>query len=237
MDFYQTPIHPCGYLPNHYSLNIFADPNEEISTQTYSWLIDFGFRRNGRHLYRPQCPECSACVPTRVCIEDFKPNRSQKRTVKINQDLKICKVQNDFKQEHFDLYMNYLQSRHSDGPMSQSSQSDYQEFILGTWSQTHLLEFRLQEKLISVAVFDELPQGLSAVYTFFDAEHEKRGLGTLAILHLIHRTKELGLPYLYLGYWIEESRKMNYKVNFKPIEGYVDNSWQKLVIEKKETGS
>lgn len=232
MDFYQTPIHPCGYLPNQYSLNIFADPSEEISTQTYSWLIDYGFRRNGSHLYRPQCPECNACVPTRVCIAEFKPNRSQKRALKLNQDIEICKVQNDFKQEHFDLYTKYLQSRHSDGPMSQSTQSDYEEFILGTWSETHLLEFRLGERLISVAVFDMLPQGLSAVYTFFDAEYEKRGLGTLAILQLIQRTKALELPYLYLGYWIEESRKMNYKANFKPIEGYVDKSWQKLFIEK-----
>lgn len=237
MDFYQTPTHPCGYLPNRYSVNIFADPNQEISTQTYSWLIDNGFRRNGSHLYRPRCPDCNACVPTRVCVEEFKPNRSQKRALKLNQDLELCEVQNDFKQEHFDLYSKYLQSRHGDGPMSQSTRKDYEEFILGTWSETKLLEFRLDKKLISVAVFDVLPQGLSAVYTFFDTDHENRSLGTLAILQLIQHTKELKLPYLYLGYWIEESQKMSYKVNFKPVEGYVDKNWQQLVIEKKETAS
>ncbi len=237
MDFYQTPIHPCGYLPDQYSLNIFADPNEEISTQTYSWLIDYGFRRNGSHLYRPKCPECTACVPTRVCVDEFKPNRSQKRALKRNQDIVIHKVQNKFTQEHFDLYTKYLQTRHNDGPMSQSTQSDYEEFILGTWSETYLLEFRLDKKLISVAVFDVLPQGLSAVYTFFDNEYGKRGLGTLAVLQLILRAKELKLPYLYLGYWIEASQKMNYKANFKPIEGHIGNHWQKLVVEKNETSS
>ncbi len=228
MDFYQTPIHPCGYLPNHYSVNIFADPSKNISTQTYSWLIDYGFRRNGSHLYRPQCPECCACVPTRVCIDEFKPNRSQKRTLKYNQDLELRKVENKFQQEHFDLYIKYLNRRHSDGPMSQSTQEDYEEFILGTWSETNLLEFRLDNRLISVTVFDTLPQGLSAVYTFYDSELEKRGLGTLAILQLIQYTKELKLPYLYLGYWIEASQKMNYKVNFKPVEGYINKHWQTL---------
>ncbi len=234
MDFYQTPIHPCGYLPNQFSLNIFADPNKEISTQTYSWLIDYGFRRNGSHLYRPQCPECNACVPTRVCVDEFKPNRSQKRTLKRNQDLEIVKVPNHFTDEHFKLYTKYLQSRHSDGPMSQSTQIDYEEFILGTWSETVLLEFRLNKQLISVAVLDVLPQGLSAVYTFYDTEHEDRGLGTLAILQLIQQTREKKLPYLYLGYWIKESQKMNYKVNFKPVEGFADKKWQKLTVEKQE---
>ena len=87
MDFYQTPMHPCGYLHNQLSINIFADPNEKISTKTYSWLIDYGFRRNGIHLYRPQCPDCNACVPTRVRADEFKPNRSQRRTLQRNQDL------------------------------------------------------------------------------------------------------------------------------------------------------
>jgi arginine-tRNA-protein transferase len=226
MDFYQTPIHPCGYLPNHYSVNIFADPNKEISNQTYSWLIDYGFRRNGRHLYRPHCPDCNACVPTRVCIDDFKLRRSQQRTLKLNQDLDIRKVQNNFKQEHFDLYLQYIQSRHDDSPMSQSTVNDYAEYILGTWAETQLLEFRLDSKLICVAVYDVLPQCLSAVYTFYDTAFEKRGLGTLAILQLIQRTKELQLPYLYLGYWIKACQKMSYKVNFKPIEGYIDKTWQ-----------
>jgi len=228
MDFYQTPIHPCGYLANRYSVNIFADPNKKISTQTYSWLIDYGFRRNGSHLYRPQCPDCSACIPTRVDVNEFKPNRSQKRALKTNQDLEICCVENKFKQEHFNLYIKYLQNRHDDGPMSQSTQKDYEDFILGTWSKTSMLEFRLHEKLISVAVVDALPQGLSAVYTFYDNDYKKRGLGTLAILKLVERTKELKLPYLYLGYWIKESQKMSYKVNFMPVEGYVGKHWQKL---------
>jgi len=230
MDFYQTPIHPCGYLDNHYSVNIFADPNAELSTQTYSWLIDYGFRRNGLHLYRPQCPDCKACVPTRVCIDKFTPRRSHKRNLKLNQDLETHEVSNDFRQEHYDLYTQYINSRHQNSPMSESSEKDYQDFILGAWSDTCLLEFRLDKKLISVAVFDVLPQGLSAVYTYYDTAYEKRGLGTLAILKLTQQASQLKLPYVYLGYWIKECQKMSYKVNFKPIEGYLDKTWQ-LVSE------
>ena len=228
MDFYQTPIHPCGYLPNRYSVNIFADPSKKISTRTYSWLINYGFRRNGSHLYRPQCPDCKACVPTRVRTKNFIPNRSQQRTLKRNQDLNMQIVENEFIQEHFDLYMQYLQDRHNESPMTLSTKNDYAEFILGTWSETKFLEFRLKEKLICVAVFDALPQGLSAAYTYYDASYKSRGLGTLAILKLIEQANEQNLDFVYLGYWIKECQKMNYKINFKPTEGYLNKQWQVL---------
>lgn len=237
MDFYQTPLHPCGYLPNRYSVNIFADPNKQLTTQTYSWLIDYGFRRNGSHLYRPNCPDCSACVPTRVSAKDFKANRSQQRTLKQNRDLTIRILQRDFKQEHFDLYQKYLQNRHSDSPMSSSTQQDYEEFILGSWSDTQFLEFRLENKLICVAVMDVLPQGLSAAYTYYDATYKNRSLGTLAILKLIEEAQTRELAFVYLGYWIEECQKMSYKANFKPTEGYVDKKWQTLVVENNKEKS
>ena len=226
MDFYQTPAHPCGYLPDRYSINIFADPDSEITTRTYSWLIDHGFRRNGSHLYRPQCPECTACIPTRVCVDDFKPSRSQQRTLNRNKDLAIHFVEKQFIQEHFDLYIKYLQNRHNESPMTLSTLHDYEEFILGTWSDTNFMEFRLNGILICVGVFDCLPQGLSAAYTYFDTAFQNRSLGTLAILKLIEHAKSLQLDYLYLGYWIEECQKMNYKVSFKPIEGFVSKSWK-----------
>ena len=226
MDFYQTPVHPCGYLPNRYSINIFADPSTEISTRTYSWLIDHGFRRNGSHLYRPQCPSCKACIPTRVRVNDFKISRSQIRTLKRNQDLSVQIIEKQFIQEHFDLYLKYLQNRHDESPMASSSQYDYEEFILGTWSETKFMEFRLDCKLLSVAVFDCLPQGLSAAYTYFDTAFQNRSLGTLAILKLIESAKSQQLDYVYLGYWIEECQKMNYKIGFKPIEGFINKSWQ-----------
>ncbi len=228
MDFYKTPAHRCGYLPNRYSVNIFADPNIQITTRTYSWLIDYGFRRNGNHLYRPQCPHCSACVPTRVCVNKFKPNRSQQRTLRLNQDVTAQVLPKDFYKEHYDLYKKYLHARHTDSPMDQSTIDDYREFILGTWSNTKFLEFRLNKKLICVGVFDVLPQGLSAVYSFYDINFSKRGLGTLAILKLIEEAAIRKLPYLYLGYWIKACDKMSYKTNFKPIQGYVNNNWQQL---------
>lgn len=228
MDFYQTPAHPCGYLSDRYSANIFADPNKEMSTRIYSWLIDHGFRRNGNHLYRPRCPQCSACVPTRVCVSAFKPNRSQQRTLRLNQDLTAQVLLKDFYQEYYDLYKQYLHTRHADSPMDQSTIEDYREFIIGSWSNTQFLEFRLGKKLICVVVFDVLPQGLSAVYSFYDIYFSKRGLGTFAILKLIEETVTRKLPYLYLGYWIKECNKMSYKTNFKPIEGYVNKDWKQI---------
>lgn len=228
MDFYQTPVHQCGYLPDRYSVNIIADPNKELSSEIYSTLIDYGFRRNGKHLYRPQCPHCSACVPTRILINNFTPNRSQQRTIRVNQDLKIKLTGNNYLEEHFELYKKYLVIRHTDSPMSLSTVDDYKDFIIGTWSNTHFLEFRLDKKLICVAVFDPLPQGLSAVYSFYDPSFEKRSLGTYAILRLIEETRNRKLSMLYLGYWIKECNKMSYKINFKPIQGYINKSWQDL---------
>lgn len=228
MDFYQTPAHPCDYLPDRYSTSIFVYPNAQISTDTYSWLIDHGFRRNGTHLYRPQCLHCNACVPTRLPVSEFKATRSQQRNLRSNQDLVMQTNHKNFYQEYFELYKHYLHARHCDSPMKQSSIDDYREFILGTWSDTELMEFRLDKRLISVSVFDVLPQGLSAVYSFYDLEYMKRGLGTHAILKLIEETRKRELPYLYLGYWIKESNKMNYKTNFKPIEGYKNKIWQPL---------
>ena len=230
MDFYQTPIHPCGYLANHYSVNIFADPNVELSTRTYSWLIDHGFRRNGNHLYRPHCPNCKACIPTRVSVSQFTPSRSQKRTLARNQDLHVQIVTKQFKQEHFDLYKRYLEDRHHESPMTSSTQQDYEEFIIGSWSDTKFLEFRLDTKLICVAVFDVLPQGLSAAYTYYDVTYQNRSLGTLAILKLIEHAQLQKLNYVYLGYWIKECQKMSYKTNFAPTEGFINKNWQ--VIEE-----
>ena len=226
MDFYQTPIHPCGYLPNRYSINIFADPNTEISTRTYSWLIDHGFRRNGSHLYRPHCPDCKACIATRVAVNQFTPSRSQKRTLKRNQDLEVQVVKKKFIQEHFDLYKQYLEDRHNESPMASSTQQDYEEFILGSWSETAFMEFRFEKKLICVAVYDTLPQGLSAAYTYFDATYQNRSLGTLAILKLIEQAQSQNLEYVYLGYWIKECKKMSYKTNFAPTQGLINKQWQ-----------
>lgn len=228
MDFYQTPVHQCGYLPDRYSVNIIADPNKELSSEIYSTLIDYGFRRNGKHLYRPQCPHCSACVPTRILVNNFMPNRSQQRTIRVNQDLKIKLTGNNYLEEHFELYKKYLVIRHTDSPMSLSTVDDYKDFIIGNWSNTHFLEFRLDKKLICVAVFDPLPQGLSAVYSFYDPSYEKRSLGTYAILRLIEEALNRKLSTLYLGYWIKECNKMSYKINFKPIQGYINKSWQDL---------
>ncbi len=228
MDFYQTAIHPCSYLPDRYSVNILADPHAKTTNQTYSWLIDHGFRRNGQQLYRPHCPHCSACIPTRVRVNDFTPNRSQTRNLKSNQDLLLNVVLGKFTEEYFELYKHYLHTRHPDSPMDNSTQKDFEEFLLGSWSDTYFMEIRLQQKLICVAVFDEIEQGLSAVYTFYDNEYKKRGLGSFSILKLIELTLQKNLSYLYLGYWINECDKMSYKISYQPLQGYKNNKWQEI---------
>ena len=141
-------------------------------------------------------------------------------------------MKSNFIQEHFELYKRYLKDRHNESPMTSSTQQDYEEFILGSWSETAFIEFRLEKKLICVAVFDCLPQGLSAAYTYFDAAYQNRSLGTLAILKLIEHAKAQQLKYVYLGYWIKECQKMSYKTNFSPTEGFINKQWQVIDAEK-----
>lgn len=228
MVFYQTIAHQCGYLPNRNSVNIIVDPKIEITTKIYGALVDCGFRRNGKNFYRPNCPQCDQCIATRINVKEFNPNRSQKRTLKLNQDVNTRITRACFKEEHFQLYKTYLEIRHSESPMSQSTIEDYKHFIIGNWFDTRFLEIHKSNKLICMVVFDVLPQGISAVYSFYNPNYKKRSLGTLAILKLIEETINNRLSYLYLGYWIQECDKMNYKIDFKPIQGYKNKVWQDL---------
>jgi arginine-tRNA-protein transferase len=188
--------------------------------------LNKGFRRSGSDVYRPCCYRCQACVSTRIPVESFKPSRSQKRTWNLNQDLSVRVNQDGYREEYTDLYLRYVRSRHAGGGMDDDTPSTFANFILTDWCQTVLIEFWKDERLMAVASTDWLKQGLSSVYTFFDPEEgSERGLGTFALLWQIHWAKELKLPYVYPGYWIKESPKMNYKVRFQPIEGFVNNQW------------
>jgi arginine-tRNA-protein transferase len=226
--FYVTPPERCAYLPARESVNVFADPRARMNTALYGRLIDKGFRRSGSHLYRPQCPGCNACIPTRIPVARFAPSRSQRRTWKINSDLRVNALTEAYRADHFALYRRYQRGRHAGGEMDNPTLQSYLDFMRCPWADTSLVEFRRGGALLAVAVCDRLAQGLSAVYTFFDPHEQRRGLGTYAILWQIEETRRRGLPYVYLGYWIANNLKMNYKTRFRPIEGLIDGQWRAL---------
>ena len=219
-----TVEHECNYLPSRSARNLVADP-EVTDQQIYSQLAKSGFRRSGDHVYRPHCPSCNACQSLRIPVTRFRPNRSQLRTYKRNQDLFVRELNCQFSWEHFRLFQRYLRSRHRNGGMDNTDPDHYFSFIASSWSFTRLYEFRHQQRLVAVAVVDYLDDGLSAVYTFFDPQEAMRGLGTYTILWQIGEAARLGLHWVYLGYWIRDCPKMTYKSNFRPHEIFFQGQW------------
>ncbi len=226
IQFYQDSGHDCAYLENKQARNIYPDPNIAMTNSLYSRLIQLGFRRSGDFSYRPYCQECQACVPVRINQQNFKPNRSQRRCLSRNQDVTMTRVDAVFDENHFELYRRYLMDRHTGGGMDNPSEKTYMGFINSDWSDSALLEFRIAEQLVAVAVTDFVSDGASAFYTFFDSKLSKRSLGTYAILQQLNLSQSYGLPYLYLGYWIKNCQKMVYKQNFSGLEAFVNQRWQ-----------
>jgi leucyl-tRNA---protein transferase len=227
--FYASAPHPCSYLDEQ-AVTLFADPNAEMSKSLYSALSDLGFRRSGEFVYSPRCPACNACLPVRIPVEEFQPDRSQRRNWKQNSDLTVTLHPAEFNERHFDLYRRYMDERHPDGSMAKPDQDQYIRFFVSRWADTRFVEFAENGRPLAISVMDVLDQGLSAVYTFFDPLAYKRGLGVYAVLWLIEEAKRRQLPYLYLGYLIHESPKMNYKTQYRPLEFFHDGLWQPLPL-------
>lgn len=225
---FQSPPEPCSYLDQHVARNVYADPFRSPTMDMYNALIQKGFRRSGDYLYRPHCENCEKCISTRIIADSFNPNRSQKRTVQNNTDLVTSCEPAAYTDEYFDVYKRYLNSRHKNAGMDNPERADFERFLISDWCDTEFFTLRLDGKLLAVAVTDIVSTGLSAVYTFFDPEFEKRSLGTTSILMQIELARSRGLEFVYLGYWIEESKKMNYKSFFKPQERYVKSDWFKV---------
>ncbi len=226
LNFYATPGHSCSYLQNREAKTLFVDPQAIIAKDTYSQLSDLGFRRSGRHVYRPHCDQCQACISVRIPSDQFKPSKGQKRLIARNRDLKVRAVSPQLTAEYYDLYERYIIARHADGDMYPPSKDQFMSFLVEGDQDSVFFEFRDPENnLIGLAVCDFLAQGLSAIYTFFDPEQKKRSLGSYAILWQINECRRLGMPYLYLGYWVKDCRKMSYKLAFKPTELLLDSNW------------
>jgi arginine-tRNA-protein transferase len=228
IQFYLTAHYDCSYLAGRRARSQVATPAHMIEGDAYSQLIRAGFRRSGQFTYRPHCEQCNACVPVRVDVARFVPNRTQRRCLKRNMHLAARFLPLDFRDEHYALYRSYLGSRHAGGGMDRDGPDQYTQFLLSSNVDSVLVEFRDGDELVMVSVVDQVEDGLSAVYTFFDPAREQLSLGVYGVLWQIELARRLELPYLYLGYWIAESRKMAYKTQYPPLEGLVDGSWQVL---------
>lgn len=231
LKFYATPPHRCSYLPDETAVTAFVDPAAHLTPGLYSALALHGFRRSGEHIYRPHCALCKACIPVRIPVEAFvsRPLSRRFRRIKVlNADLTVRCLPKDFELAHYELYARYIEQRHGDGDMYPPSIAQYRGFLLSEWADTEFIEFRSGEALVAVAVVDRLQNGLSALYTFYDPSHEARSLGVFAVLWQIEECVRRGLGYLYLGYYIQQCRKMSYKRSYRPQELLVNGRWTLL---------
>lgn len=225
---YLTEPHACSYLDQQQASTLFVDPSLRLNCQQYTELSGLGFRRSGQYVYQPHCANCHACVAVRVVVDDFVANRLHKRIIRYNQDLQVKKILPQLTKEYFWLYERYIGMRHFDGDMYPATREQYKSFLVDAPDFCHFFEFRSDEQLLAIAVVDVLEDGLSAVYTFFEPLERRRSLGSYAILWQIQECKRLGLPYLSLGYWIKNCRKMSYKLDYRPVELYMNERWTRL---------
>ncbi len=229
LHFYSTAPYPCSYLADHMARSQVAVPSDGMDVHTYSQLVRSGFRRSGYFIYRPYCDDCVKCISVRVPVAEFEPSRTQRKLWRRHQPLQAQLHNLHFDEEHYQLYNRYQQARHDGGSMAEDDRQQYSDFILKSTMESWLAVFREPDQTLRmVSLIDRLDDGLSAVYTFFDPQPANASFGTYNVLWQIELCRRLRLPYLYLGYWVQECRKMAYKTNFQPLERLSQGRWQRL---------
>ncbi|MDH4234637.1 MAG: arginyltransferase [Gallionella sp.] len=236
LHFYMTAPYPCSYLPGMQARSQVATPSFLINAQVYSQLVLHGFRRSGTYTYRPSCQDCQACLPLRVLAKEFTANRSQLRAWKQHAHLEPTIHPLQDSAEHYSLYQRYQRARHPDGGMDSDNRESYQNFLLQSHVDSMLVEFRepfdhaqsRQGALRMVSLIDLLNDGLSSVYTFYEPDIPRARYGVYNVLWQIELCRRLDLDFVYLGYWIERSRKMSYKKLYQPAQILIDGAWQTL---------
>jgi arginine-tRNA-protein transferase len=229
LTFYRSGPMPCPYLPGRVEQQLFTELSGTGVQAVFEHLSLGGFRRSHHIAYRPACRGCSACVPVRVAVDGFEMTRSWQRVRRANADLRADCVGKRITDEQFLLFQRYLRSRHSDGDMARMNRRDYATMVVSSPVMTDLVEFRDEfGRLAAACLMDRLGDGLSAVYSFYEPDAPKRSLGSYIVLWMVEEARRLGLPYVYLGYWVEDSPKMAYKGRFRPLEGFSADGWQRI---------
>lgn len=228
LQFYTTGPYACSYLPDRQARSQVVTPAHRVDGPVYGQLVRSGFRRSGLFTYRPWCDDCRACIPVRLPVDRLEYTRSQRRAMRRHADLRAEELPLSFVEAHYALYHRYQTRRHPQGGMDEDDRRQYAQFLLESQVDTRLVAFFAADVLCMVSILDVLDDGISSVYTFFDPDVAGAAYGTYNIIWQAELCQQLNLPYLYLGYWIRASRKMAYKANFRPIQGYLQGLWRDL---------
>lgn len=233
--FFVTSPSPCPYLPGRTERKVFTELNGPHAAELNDALGRIGFRRSQSVAYRPSCGDCAACVSVRVVTDEFTPNATQRKLIKRHSDLEITACRPWSTEEQYALLRRYLATRHPGGGMSNMDEMDYADMVEQTPVHSYVIEYREPStggrpgRLVGACLTDHQADGLSMIYSFFEPDDSIRvSMGTFIILDHILRARKAGLPYVYLGYWVEGSRRMQYKVKFQPIERLGAGGWQRF---------
>ena len=234
--FFVTAPLPCPYLPGRFERRLVTELSGHQTVGFHDALSRAGFRRSHGIAYVPVCRDCNACAAVRVLADSFTPSRTQRRALAHNHDLIVEELPARATQEQYALFRGYQQERHRGGEMARMDFCDYQTLVEDTPIDTLINEVRLPDgRLVGACLTDRMADGFSAVYSFFDSHCERHSLGTFMILWLIARARVLGLPYVYLGFWVAECDKMSYKARFRPLEAYTPEGWRLLDTDDPES--
>ena len=241
--FFVTSPSPCPYLPGKQERKIFTELAGQHAGELNDALGRIGFRRSQSVAYRPSCAGCTACVSVRIVADEFVPNATQRKLLKRHSDLEITACKPWATEEQFALLQRYLAARHPGGGMAAMDENDYADMVEQSPVSSYVIEYREPSvngepgKLVGACITDQQADGLSMIYSFFDADEAGRaGLGNFIIMEHILRSRMAGLPYVYLGYWVKGSQRMAYKTRYRPIEVLGPNGWSLLADEDQVFG-